>query len=74
MRIALRNISGYPNLKSVVLPIVVKARYFYEGCYTVYAEEFRAYPINEHLTYANDGRGLSYSFYDSSKYKLLIKK
>jgi hypothetical protein len=71
MKIALRNISGYPNLKSVVLPIVVKARYFYEGCYTVYAEEFRAYLTEERMPCANAGRGLSHSFYDSSKYRVL---
>ncbi len=71
-KIAIHNIGGYPNLKSVILPIVVNAEYFYDGCYTVFAEEFRGYCNNERMPDANNGKGLSHSFYHEGSYKVLL--
>jgi hypothetical protein len=73
-RIAIRNISGFDKLKNVLLPIVVNAKYFYEGCHLVYAEEFRAYVIDEKMPEANGGRGLLHSFYGEGKYKVVISE
>ena len=71
MKLAIYGIGGYPNLRGVILPIVVNAQLSYEGCYSVYAEEFRGHTTAEKMPEANQGRGLSHSFYDEDKFKVI---
>jgi hypothetical protein len=71
-KIIIFGVSGYSGqLGNIVLPIVVNAKRAYEGAYSVFAEEFRGQITNERLPDSNDGKGLSFSFYDTGKYKVL---
>ena len=72
MKLAISCVSGKKGLDKVVLPVVVNAELLYEGCYQVYSEEFRGYGIKEWYPEANQGRGLLYSFYDDSDYKIIL--
>lgn len=74
MQLVITSIGGYPKLNNMILPITVNAEYFYKGCYRVYAEEFRhnsKFRCAEWSREMNQGKGLSFSFFDENNYHLL---
>ena len=71
MKIEILRSHGYPSLIGVKFPIIVEAKFAYEGCYDVYAEEFRAHTDSERMPESNDGRGLSHSFYSEGSFRVV---
>ena len=74
MKIEILRTHGYQSLKSVALPITVSAQKAYDGCYEVYAEEFRPYGADEWKPEANDGKGLSFSFYSEGSFRVINQR